>query len=71
MAVDTEICLEALRAARIVLSRYIDPLNPDDAVHALDGIIDLLDSDEIDAALSRIDARRHFRVMEFRYPRTA
>jgi hypothetical protein len=71
MTADTDTCLEALRAARIILSRYLDPLNPDDAVLALDGIIDLLDSDDVRAALSRIDARQHFNVMEFHYPRPA
>lgn len=65
---DTEVCLGALRRARETLSKYIDPLNPFDAVQALDGLIDLLDSEEVDAALNRIDARSHFRVMEFKYP---
>ncbi|WP_256467918.1 hypothetical protein [Bradyrhizobium sp. 62] len=37
----------------------------------LDRIIDLLDSDEVDAALSRIDARKHFKVMDFDYHREA
>ena len=66
---DTDICLDAIRAARVELSRFINPLESRDAVKVLDRIIDLLDSDEVDAALHRIDARGHFRVMEFGYQR--
>jgi hypothetical protein len=68
---DAEICLGALRRARETLSKYINPLNPFDAVKALEALIDILDSEEVDAALLRIDARNHFRVMEFRYPEDA
>lgn len=50
------------------LSKDINPVNTFEAVRALVQIIDFIDSDEVDAALSRIDARDHFRVMEFRYP---
>jgi hypothetical protein len=68
---DIDICLDALRTARLVLSEYIDPLNPQDAVTGLDRIIEILDGERVDAALSRIDARGHFKVMEFNYPRDA
>jgi hypothetical protein len=37
----------------------------------LDRIIDLLDSDEVDEALHRLDARSHVRVVEFGYQREA
>ncbi|MCS3758663.1 hypothetical protein [Bradyrhizobium centrosematis] len=68
---DIEMCLDAMRQARIELSRYINPLHPLGAVEALDRLIRLLDSDDIDAALSRIDIRKHFRVMEFKCPEEA
>lgn len=68
---DTDICLDAIRAARIELSRFINPFESRDAVKVLDRIIDLIDSDEVDAALHRIDTRNHFRVMEFGYQREA
>jgi hypothetical protein len=68
---DADLCLDALRAARVELSRFINPFEPYDAVLALDRLIDLLDSDEVDAALSRIDARKHFKVMDFDYHREA
>jgi hypothetical protein len=68
---DTDICLDAVRAARIELSRFINPFESRDAVKVLDRIIDLLDSDDVDAALSRIHARSHFRVMDFDYQREA
>ncbi|MGL9622388.1 hypothetical protein QRQ56_30885 [Bradyrhizobium sp. U531] len=64
---DNEMCLDALRLARMELSRYINPLDPFDSVQALDRLIELLDSDQLDAALARIDARNHFSVMDFRY----
>jgi hypothetical protein len=63
--------LDAVRQARVELSRYINPLDLLGAVEALDRLIDLLDSDNVDAALSRIDIRKHFRVMEFRCPEEA
>ena len=67
MKTDTEICLKAIREARLILSEYIDPLSPYGAVKALDRLIEILDGEEVDAALSRIDTRKHFRVMDFRY----
>ena len=60
-----------MRQARVELSRYINPLDLLGAVEALDRLIDLLDSDNVDAALSRIDIRKHFRVMGFRCPEEA
>jgi len=66
---DAQICLDAIRAARLVLSEFIDPLSPSRPVTTLDQLIEILDSEDVDAALARIDARRHFKVMEFDYPR--
>jgi hypothetical protein len=54
---DTDVCLDAMRAARVELSRFINPFESRDAVKVLDRIIDLLDSDEVDAALHRIDSQ--------------
>ena len=68
---DSDICLDAIRAARIELSRFINPFEEGDALKVLDRLIDLLDSNEVDAALSRIHARSHFRVMDFDYQREA
>lgn len=68
---DTDICLDAIRTARVELSRFINPFDSGDALEVLDRIIGLLDSEEVDAALHRIDARRHFRVMDFDYHREA
>lgn len=68
---DADICLDAIRAARVELSRFINPFESRDPLKVLDRIIDLLDSDEVDAALSRIDARKHFKVMDFDYHREA
>ncbi len=48
-----------MRCARVALSKYLNPVNPFGAIEALDQIIDVIDSDEVDPALSRIDARNH------------
>ncbi|SFV11797.1 hypothetical protein [Bradyrhizobium arachidis] len=64
---DAGICLDALWRARVALSTDINPVNTFEAAGALDQIVDFIDSEEVDAALSRIKARDHFTVMEFRY----
>lgn len=60
---DWEICLDALRAARLTLSRRLDPLSEYSPTVVLDAVIELLDSDEIDAAMKRIDCRTDLRVI--------
>jgi hypothetical protein len=45
---DTDICLDAIRTARVELSRFINPFESRDALEVLDRIIDLLDSEEVE-----------------------
>ena len=61
---DTDICLDALRVARSTLSRYVDPLFGSSPIHVLEAMIELLDSDEISAALKRIERRADLRIID-------
>jgi hypothetical protein len=63
---DQQVCLEAIREARRILSEYIQP-GPRDAVPTVDEIMKVLDNRAVEAALERVDGRNHFNVVEFEY----
>jgi hypothetical protein len=62
---DYRTCVDAIREARRILGRYIEPAQPRDAAATINRIMEVLDNDDIDAALNRIDGRDHFRLVEF------
>jgi hypothetical protein len=64
---DPEICLDALRATRYTLSRYLDPRSRYSPTNALDAIIRLLESEEIRSALDRIDNQRDSRRLNYEF----
>jgi hypothetical protein len=57
---DYEICADAIRKARRLLSEYINPCSPSDSIAAIAQLIDILDDEAVEAALNRIDGRNHF-----------
>jgi len=61
---DSEICLNALKAARLTLSKCLDPRPEYSPTVVLNALIELLESDEIGAAMKRIECRTDFRVMD-------
>ena len=63
---DCEVCADALHEARRILSRYIEPGQPRDAVATTDQIMEVLDNNTVEAALKRIDGRDHFGLVEFK-----
>lgn len=64
---DSEICLDALRATRYTLRRYLDRRSRYSPRNALDVIIRLLESEEIRSALDRIDNRREPRRLNYEF----
>jgi hypothetical protein len=59
---DCEICLDAIREARRILSTYIEP-GPRDAVATVNQIMAVLDDRVVEAALERVDGRNHWRCL--------
>jgi len=57
---DYEICADAVREARRILSDCINPCSRTDSIAAIYQLIEALDNEVIDAALKRIDGRNHF-----------
>jgi hypothetical protein len=60
---DQEICVDAVREARRILSKFSDPGGPHDAAASLYQIMTALDNQIVDAALERIDGRKHFGIV--------
>jgi hypothetical protein len=58
--INYEICADAIREARRILSEYINPCSPSDSIATIDQISRALDNEAVEAALKRIDGRNHF-----------
>lgn len=60
---DQEFCIDAVRDARRVLSEFSNPGGPHSADVAIYHIMNALNNQIVDAALERIDGRKHFGIV--------
>lgn len=61
---DVETLVEALLEARIILSQYLLPRQPQDARTTVAELVNALTGDDVMAALSRIERRQRFGLVE-------
>jgi hypothetical protein len=59
---DVETIVSAVQAARRVLSKYIEP-GPCDSAATVERLLELLDTQDIEDALRRIDLRNTFELV--------
>jgi hypothetical protein len=63
MRTDYEIIVDAVQAARSVLVEYIEPGQPRDATVTVHRLLGLLNNQDVEAALRRIDLRNTFELV--------